>query len=267
MTTEGSSAASRWRAALESWAIPPDILAAAPRSPYGFSVALFERAARDAPDRRSPTVDAVAAAFPPGGTLLDIGCGAGAASLPVAGTAGLLIGVDESADMLEAFATQAAEAGPEVTLHAGRWPDVADAVGMADVAVARNVAYNVPDLGDFAVAMSVHARSRAVLELSVRHPLHWMNPLWRAIHGVERPDAPTIDDAVAVLEECGLAPRVERWAGPALLAQVPIDEMVDFAAQRLCVGEDRAHDVRAALESAPPPVEQLTATVWWDGAA
>ena len=268
--SSASTATARWRAALESWAIPEDILAAAPQSPYGFSVRLFERAAEAAMGGSSPTTAAMAAALPPNGSVLDIGCGAGAASLPVAGMAGELIGVDSSADMLAAFAARARGLGVGVMTQVGRWPDIAGEVGIADVAVARNVAYNVPDLAEFASAMTAHARERAVLELTVVHPLSWMNPLWRVIHGIERPSRPTLDDAVAVLSELGLEVVVQRWTGASVLKSLPADEVAAFVLQRLCVGQDRAGEVRAALAALPPlPPRsgQDVATVWWAGGA
>lgn len=228
---------------------------------------MFDRAAEQAVGRRTPTVAAVAAALPSGGSVLDIGCGAGAASLPVADAAGTLIGVDESAEMLAAFATRARDASVAVATHVGRWPDIAADVAVADVAVARNVAYNVPDLGEVAAAMTAHARQRVVLELTERHPLHWMNPLWVAVHGIQRPDAPTVDDAVAVFEERGLDVSVERWSSPGLLAGAPSEEIVDFMVRRLCLGDDRADEVRQALVATPVPTEHEVATVWWAGGA
>ncbi|HCO03571.1 MAG TPA: SAM-dependent methyltransferase, partial [Actinobacteria bacterium] len=41
----------------------------------------------------------------------DVGCGAGAASLPLAGRAGRLVGVDSSGPMLVAFLDRASAAG------------------------------------------------------------------------------------------------------------------------------------------------------------
>jgi hypothetical protein len=169
--------------------------------------------------------------------------------------------------MLAAFAARATDAGVEVLTQVGRWPDVADQVGIADVAVARNVAYNVPDLGEFADAMTAHTLGRVVVELTLRHPLHWMNPLWEAIHGVVRPEGPTVDDAVAVLEEQGLDVSVEQWTGQSVLGQMPLDDTVDFLVQRLCVSEDRTEEVRAALQATPLPRDHAVATVWWAGGA
>ena len=257
----------RWRESLNAWGVPESILAAAPRSPWGFAVATFERAADEALTRSSPTSDRLGEALPEHGSVLDVGCGAGAGSLPVADRAGLLIGVDESADMLEAFAARAAAAGVDAETVAGRWPDIADVVGIADVAVCRNVAYNVADLDTFAVALTEHTRHRVVLELTARHPLAWMNPLWQAVHGLSRPERPTADDAVAVLVQAGLDVSVITWDTPWLLASEPPDQVVDFVLRRLCVGDDRRDEVEALLHSHPVPATQPAATLWWAGGA
>jgi hypothetical protein len=41
----GSTAAEHWRDELRRWAIPPQIIAAAPESPWGFPTELFARRA------------------------------------------------------------------------------------------------------------------------------------------------------------------------------------------------------------------------------
>src|SRR3954468_24194750 len=79
-------AAERWRDELSAWAIPPDILAAAPEPPWGFPVELF-RADAESPD--TPSRDAALAALPDGGTVLDVGCGGGGASLALVPPAAL----------------------------------------------------------------------------------------------------------------------------------------------------------------------------------
>src|SRR5689334_115022 len=97
------TAAEYWKQALATWAIPPEILAAAPESPWGYPTALFTRRAEAALAQRTPSAEVALAALPEGGVVLDVGCGAGAASLPLASRAGTLIGVDPSADLLAAF--------------------------------------------------------------------------------------------------------------------------------------------------------------------
>ena len=123
--------------------------------------------------------------------MLDVGCGGGATSLPLAGRAGVLVGVDAQEDMLEGFLANARAAGVEAEAVHGRWPDVADRIGQVDVAVVGHVLYNVADLEPFARSLAAVARRRVVFELTERHPLHWMNDLWLRFHDLERPEGPT----------------------------------------------------------------------------
>ncbi|WP_370022557.1 class I SAM-dependent methyltransferase [Planotetraspora sp. GP83] len=90
--------AERWRADLESWAIPETILASAPANPWTHQVERFRRrteALLAAPG--GPTYERAREALPPGGSVLDVGAGTGAASLPLHPAE--LIAVDESAAM------------------------------------------------------------------------------------------------------------------------------------------------------------------------
>src|SRR5919108_1642831 len=90
----------RWRAQLEAWAIPEEILAAAPESPWGFPVALFRaRAGRAGAASPTPSNREATRWLPPGGSVLDVGAGGGAASLPLAGVAGRVVGGDEAPAM------------------------------------------------------------------------------------------------------------------------------------------------------------------------
>jgi precorrin-6B methylase 2 len=179
-----------WREALASWAIPDHILAAADESPWLLPPELFARRA-DAQIER-PTGGALARAaeaLPPAGTVLDVGAGAGAASLPLTAAA-RLIAVDERPDMLSELEVRAARRGLVTVAIVGRWPDVATQAPPADVVVSSHVLYNVPDIGPFLVALHEHARRRVVVEITARHPLTELNPLWRRFHDIERPERP-----------------------------------------------------------------------------
>lgn len=128
-------ASSRWSAALAGWAIPSHILAAAPVPPWGFPVEVFAQAARRAlASPLSPTHRHIAEVLPEGGTLLDVGAGAGAASLPVAAAAGRLVAVDQDRSMLDALAEIAREAGlrPVLEPEEGASEGAAGAKGAAD---------------------------------------------------------------------------------------------------------------------------------------
>lgn len=239
----------RWRAQLEAWAIPEEILAAAPESPWGLPVGLFRARAERARagGRQTPSNREAARWLPPGGSVLDVGAGAGAASLPLAGVAGRLVAVDESAAMVEAFLAAAAGAGVRAEGIQGRWPEVAGRVDPADVVVCHHVLYNVADLAPFVAALTDHARRRVVVELTDRHPLVGLAPLWRRFHGLERPSGPSAGDAAAALAALGLDPRRQDWESGDRLGFDRFEELVAFTRRRLCLPADRDGEVAEAL--------------------
>src|SRR5581483_9636651 len=112
--------ARRWRDDLDSWEIPADILAAAPETPWGCPTTLFARSAEEAvatdgaltaAGERSPSVRRALEALPDGGSVLDVGAGGGAASLPLCPPAASVTAVDQSAEMLAAFSEVAGKQG------------------------------------------------------------------------------------------------------------------------------------------------------------
>jgi SAM-dependent methyltransferase len=243
-----NGALARWRAQLEGWAIPDEILAAAPESPWAFPVGLFRSRARRAGSRpATPSNLEAARHLPPGGTVLDVGAGGGAASLPLAGTAGRLVGVDESPEMVASFLAAAEAAGVPADGVEGRWPEVAGLLGPADVVVCHHVLYNVADLAPFVAALTGHARRRVVAELTDRHPLVNLAPLWRRFHDLERPEGPGAGDAVAALAETGLEVERQDWEQPERFGFDDFDELVAFTRRRLCLPARRDTEVAEAL--------------------
>src|SRR5947209_332477 len=238
-----TGAAAGWAQALAEWALPEEILAAAPESPWGFPTDVFTAVAtRALAEPPTPTHRRVVEALPPGGDVLDVGAGAGAASLPAAPPAARIVAVDTDPRMLDALAGLAPE-GVAVETVAGRWPDVADSVPVTDVVVCANVLYNVPDVTPFVAALSAKARRRVVVELTASHPQSRLTPLWERFWGLPRPDRPTADDAVAVVTEVtGRTPYVDRWAREG-------DRLIDvgWVRRRLCLPPDRDDEVAAAL--------------------
>jgi SAM-dependent methyltransferase len=266
-----------WGADLRSWAIPDKILAAAPETPYGFPKELFrhrgERAFAGAP---TPTTVRALEALPSGGSVLDVGAGGGATSVPLVDRAGLITGVDSQDDMLPAFVQAVERAGGRAESVAGDWLTVAPDLAVADVVVSGHVAYNVPDLAAFFKALHEHARHRVVTELTAHHPLMWMNDLWLTFHDVRRPTRPSADDAVAVLGELGVIARREERSETDEVAGGGFERREDAVAlvrRRLCLGAERDGEIavalgdrlreRAGLWTAGPP-HQSVVTLWWD---
>lgn len=286
--TPSHPAADRWRRELEAWAIPDEILAAAPESPFSFPTALFEKAAarsleRDAsvPSRRA-ALEALSGGEAGGGGLsggsgrssgsggsdrsvLDVGAGAGAASLPLAPPAERLVAVDQSTEMLAAYAQGADRRGLVHEEIAGTWPEVASATPVVDVVVCHHVAYNVQDIRPFLLALTAHARRRVVLEVTAAHPVSDLSPLWKTIHGIDRPEGPTADDLAAVVAELGYEGHLERFSESSLWDDSPLEVRVAFARRRLCVGPEHDEEIAAffsELDRAGSTRE--LATLWWD---
>jgi SAM-dependent methyltransferase len=266
----------RWREQLRAWAIPERILASAPESPYGFPTELFRHRGEDAAlARRSPTTQRAREALPLRGTLLDVGVGGGATSLPLADVAGTIVGVDASAELLDAFRDAAAAAGVPVRAVHGTWPEVAPRVDAADVVVCGHVLYNVQDLAPFARALDDHAVRRAVIEITERHPWAWMGDLWHRFHRLDRPTGPSADDAIAALGQLGIQPRRDEHEAVHHAGFPRMDDAVALVRRRLCLTPDRDGEIREALGerlsedrglwSAGPPVQRLV-TLWWDSA-
>jgi SAM-dependent methyltransferase len=274
------SAASRWHEALAAWAIPDEIIASSGRSPWGHPVARF--AARADAEIRAPSgasferaVEALeqaeAAAGAPG-SVLDVGAGAGAASLPLLPWASAVTAVDTSPDMLAAFTARASVLaqegdGPAVAIRVleGSWPEAAGEAGVHDVVVCHHVAFNVADIGPFVAALTAAARYRVVMEVPPVHPLSWLNPLWEKFHGLARPDEPTVDDLVAVLHEQDVrALSVDRWVR-AEAHSMTREERVALVTQRLCLPASREPEVAVQLADQHPVELHRVVTLTWRG--
>jgi methyltransferase family protein len=255
-----STAAQQWTDELAAWAIDPEILAAAPESPYGFEPSLFAPVPDSQP---TPLQEVAAAAMRPGDTVLDVGAGAGATSLAVVPPSGHLHAVDSQPSMLRALEATAADQGVEVTTYDGRWPDVADEVPVCDVAVCSHVLYNVPDLVPFVTALSVHARRLVVVEISERHPLVRLAPLWEAVHHQPRPSGPTAELVLQVLRDAGLDPDVREQVRPPVVRTGAMhEEWVDFTCRQLCLPRERRAEVEALMREHPFPPRRWVALSW-----
>jgi SAM-dependent methyltransferase len=269
------TAVDAWREQLRAWAIPDDILRAAPEGPYEYPREPFERrglqawVAKDSPT----TARANEALRDGGGTVLDIGVGGGGTSLPLREAAATIIGVDESSSMLDAFTRAAGTLGTASTGVLGTWPDVSPMVPSADVVTCGHVLYNVQDIAPFVNALQAKARRRVVLEITERHPWAWMRDLWLRFHGLERPRGPTADDALAAIAELGIRAAAQERPAEGHAGFERREEAVAIIRRRLCLSASRDPEVEEALGdrlsrredgwSAGPLAESLV-TLWWD---
>jgi len=255
----------RWSRQLGAWAIPETVLASAPESPWGYPTELFARSAERAlaDSEITPSRRRVTEVIPAGGSVLDVGAGGGAASLPLAPPAGALIAVDESQAMLDVFAEAAERRGVHHTVIVGRWPDVAPGTPHATVVVCNHVVYNVGNLAPFLTALDDHAERRVVVELTDRHPLSDLSPLWKSIHGIDRPAGPTAADAFEVAAALGYHVHVERFEKPSLWHDAPREDAVALARRRLCVGPEHDAEIEAYLDQRADLPRQVV-TLWWD---
>ncbi|HEX3426627.1 MAG TPA: class I SAM-dependent methyltransferase [Acidimicrobiales bacterium] len=258
-------AAAFWAESLAAWAIPKEILDAAPAEPWRFPRALFRWSPGSA--AQTPSGRRALEALPQGGLVLDVGVGGGRASLPLAPSAREIVGVDQSRELLATFEEAAKAAGVAHRAVLGRWPDVADQAPAADVVVCHHVFYNVADLAPFAQRLTDHAKRRVVVELTAEHPTANLTPAWRALHGLERPTRPTAADAVAVLEEVGLNVEAEAWQRWGPDEERDRAEVVAFARRRLCVGPERDSEIDELLGPDDESPSRRVVTLWWDGQA
>jgi SAM-dependent methyltransferase len=269
------AAAERWSSQLAAWALPEEILARAPESPWSFPVEPFRaRASRSAGEAdASASARRALEALPEGGPVLDVGSGAGAASLALVPRPGFITALDPSEPMLEAFEELASAAGVAHASIQGSWPEDAGRVEPADVVVCHHVVYNAPNLPEFARALGDHARRRVVIEMTAQHPRAWMNDMWLRFWSLERPDGPTSHDAEAALREAGIAVRREDWSLPRR-GVGPREDAVAAARRMLCLTPDRDDEVAEALGERLwsddggrwfiGNREQPVTTLWWD---
>jgi SAM-dependent methyltransferase len=255
-----NSFADQWRQSLDAWAIPREILEAAEESPWIHPLELFL-----VPDviESSPSHDRAREALREGGTVLDVGCGAGIAAFALTPPAAHVIGVDHQANMLLEFHVNAQKRGVTCATIEGSWPDVADETPSADIVTAHHVVYNVGDIVPFLRALNDHARVRVVLEMPDHHPLASMSAAWRHFWQLERPLAPTSSDLIDVLDEIGIHAHQQVWSG-SMRKEQNLERAAHFMRIRLCLPPSREDEVREFLAAHPESSVRALSTIWWD---
>jgi 2-polyprenyl-3-methyl-5-hydroxy-6-metoxy-1,4-benzoquinol methylase len=237
--------ASRWSSNLTDWAIPQEVLASAPESPWSFDPNAF-RPRMD--ETLNHTQHAILALLDRSSdrSVLDVGAGAGAGVLPIAPSVHSLLALDQNAAMLEVLALES-EAVPEmiVETRVGDFFDLEPGLGRYDVVTSQNVIYNIDDLFGFLTGLLNHARVGVVLEMTLHHPHYGLNLLWQRFHQLERPSSPSAADVIEALEMLGVTPRV--LVGPSLARVDDPAQRIISVRRRLCLGPDDDPRIQAAL--------------------
>jgi SAM-dependent methyltransferase len=267
----------RWSADLAAWAIPEHITAAVSESPWVLPRQVFARRAdRLTAAPAGPSYERERAALDPPGTVLDVGSGAGAASLPLLPRCAGLAAVDTDAEMLALLGDRATAAGVSARLIQGTWPEAAAQAGVADLVTCHHVTYNVQAIAPFLAALTAAARRLVVVEMTATHPLTSLNELWLRFHGLRRPDGPTATDLVAILATLGIEAGHVTWSRHGGADYATFAELADVTRRRLCLPPERTADVARALTETGvdpgQPVDLGTSgreimTIWWPGTA
>jgi SAM-dependent methyltransferase len=256
--------ADTWRELLRRSAVPQAVIDAGPEADVTLAPERFRwKPDEDARQPLRPSRRRALEALPEGGSVLDVGVGGGASSLGLVPKVGLIVGVDPMEGMLESFRAGAREAGVATRVVLGSWPDVAGEVGAADIAVCHHVVYRVAEIEDFVAALTEHARRRVVIEISDRSPLSALDPLWKSIHGLDRPDWSVADELQGVLVAMGVGVEREDMLLPPR-AQEVTPELVEFSRRRLYVGAERDREIEQWLRAREPREHRVVA-LWWPG--
>jgi SAM-dependent methyltransferase len=211
----------------------------------------------------SPSHQKAREALSDGGSVLDVGCGGGIAAFALSPKVKRVFGVDHQPEMLTMFKKNAARFNCEAVTIEGFWPEVSNLVPQVDVVVSHHVAYNVPEINEFLIALNAKAKNRVVLEIPERHPLMNLSKLWKHFWNLERPTEPTADLLVDVINDLGFKANIEKWQGE-LRDAIDFDTAAEFNRIRLCLPKTRLDDVKTFMKENVGKEERPLATIWWN---
>jgi SAM-dependent methyltransferase len=240
----------------------------------------FRKFVQEAARHSDPFVGRLFQELRPGDTVLDVGAGTGRHTTALAPRVRRVIAVDPSAGMLRYLREDVAARGIEnVQVVEGAWPDVAEHVPVADVAISAHVLYPIEDVVAFLRALDGHARKACFLQLMTGQPWFDQLGLWEMVHGEPRLPQPAYMEVVNVLHQLGCLANV----GIDVVETPRVYESLDDAAERfyeaVAVGDDAEQRklVREALGERLTPVDggrfafprgrYPLATVWWEAGA
>jgi SAM-dependent methyltransferase len=213
--------------------------------PADFYGPVAQRFAQDPTRTDEPVLDALLAWAATDDDWLDIGCGGGRYALPLARRVRHLTAVDPSPAMLAVLrdGMRAHDIHNIAVIH-GRWPDAADQVARADVALMAHVGYDIEDIGPF-LASAEMVSGRCLMVMSERATTTAAAAFWEPVHGEPRVPLPALPELVTLLLALGRLPRVA-LAERTVPAHESLDDVLDMARRQLWVRPGSSRDRRLA---------------------
>jgi len=144
----------------------------------------------------------------PSDTVVDVGCGAGRLTVPLAGICESVIGLDPSPSMLKDLALQVRDRSiSNVRIDESTWESWPEEP--ADIVLISHLLYSVHPIEEFLQKAHRVADRRIVVMLSTFQPVAYVHPLWEAVYGEPCIDAPGADQFRTLLDLWGITADVE----------------------------------------------------------
>ena len=212
-----------------------------------------------------------------GGSVLDVGGGAGRFAIPIALRHGALVTVvDPSPSMLEQLEASVSEVeGTNVMGVNAEWESAR--VEAADIVLCSHVVYGVADIRPFIEKLHDHSRKRVVIVSFVDSPQAGVAPLWEPVYGEERVNLPALPELMNALWEMGIYPNVRMMAPTGPQTFESVEAALEEVRGRLFIGSDSgrlrrlSESIEEYLEAAEDGGYRIRGAravrqgvVWWD---
>ncbi len=145
-----------------------------------------------------PVVPQIAKWLSPDADLVDVGCGGGRLSVPLARYCRNVTAIDPSPAMLMELRSHLSDRGiGNINVVESTWEDWPERA--TDVVLIAHLLYSVHPVGGFLAKAGRVARRRVVVLLSTVQPIAYFHPLWEVAHGEKRIESPGANEFAALL--------------------------------------------------------------------